>query len=454
MTNNTNHAVVIGASVAGLLGASAVSNHFDRVTILEREVLPPPGQGRKAVPQGRHVHALLPGGLAAIEQLMPGFQAELVAGGAVRCDSMQQIRFIASGHEISRDAASATNVLASRPYIEGHLRRRVLALPNVTLVDGTSVHGLVRGRGSTRVVGVQLPDKIVSCDLAVVATGRAGQLPAWLEAMGFPAPAEEKLTVDIRYASRHFHIPDGYLGTDKLILIGAEPGRPRGLGLFAQEDGSWLLTLVGYGPNHRPPTDDPGYFEFLTSVAPADVLAGVLAAEPLDEVATHAFPASRRRRYERLSMFPAGLIALGDATSSFNPVYGQGMSVAALQAVALRNSLVSSADRLSRRYFKASGKIVDIAWDLAIGSDLSLPEVAGDRPIATRLSNVWVERVLKAAEHDPYVAEVFGSVTDLLAPPVVLMRPLFVWRVARSATRRASPRGKVKSPIARELNRS
>jgi hypothetical protein len=236
--------------------------------------------------------------------------------------------------------------------------------------------------------------------------------------------------VDIRYASRHFHIPRGYLGRDKLILIGAEPGRPRGMGLFAQEDGSWLLTLVGYGPEHRPPTEDAGYVQFLASVAPADVLAGVLAGEALDDVATHAFPASRRRRYERLARFPRGLVALGDAISSFNPVYGQGMSVAALQAVALQQALTSGERRLTERYFKASGRIVDIAWDLAIGSDLALPEVAGKRAILIRLSNAWAERILKAAEHDPYVAEVFGSVTDLLAPPTVLMRPRFVWRVA------------------------
>jgi 2-polyprenyl-6-methoxyphenol hydroxylase-like FAD-dependent oxidoreductase len=378
------------------------------------------------------VHALLPGGLAAIEDLLPGFQAELVAGGAVRCDSMQEIRFVASGHELSRDAASVTNVLASRPYIEGHLRRRVLGLPNVTLVDGTSVHGLVPAPDGVDVVGVQLPDEVLGCNLVVVATGRAGQLPVWLEALGYRAPAEEKLVVDIRYASRHFHIPRGDLGRDKLILIGAEPGRPRGMGLFAQEDGSWLLTLVGYGPEHRPPTEDAGYVQFLASVAPADVLAGVLAGEALDDVATHAFPASRRRRYERLARFPRGLVVLGDAISSFNPVYGQGMSVAALQAVALRQELTSGERRLSERYFKASGKIVDIAWDLAIGSDLALPEVAGERSILIRLSNAWAERILKAAEHDPYVAEVFGSVTDLLAPPTVLMRPRFVWRVARS----------------------
>ena len=432
MTDNTNHAVVIGASVAGLLAACAVSNHFDKVTILEREVLPPPGQGRKAVPQGRHLHALLPGGLAAIERLLPGFQAELVAGGAVRCDSMQEIRFVASGHETTRNASAATNVLASRPYIEGHLRRRVLELPNVRLVDGASVQGLVPSPDGASVAGVQLSDNVLTCDLAVVATGRAGQLPAWLESLGFPAPAEDELTVNIRYASRHFNIPDGYLGRDKLILIGAEPGRPRGMGLFAQEDGTWLLTLFGYGARHRPPTDDAGYLEFLASVAPSDVLAGVVAGRALDEVATHAFPASRRRRYERLANFPRGLVVLGDAISSFNPIYGQGMSVAALEAVALRQSLRSGRDGLSNRYFKASGKIVDIAWNLAIGSDLSLPEVEGERPLLTRLSNAWAERILTAAEHDPYVAEVFGSVTDLIASPTALMRPRLVWRVARN----------------------
>ena len=144
-------------------------------------------------------------------------------------------------------------------------------------------------------------------------------------------------------------------------------------------------------------------------------------------------------------MLPRGLVALGDAVSSFNPVYGQGMSVAALQAVALRQTLASDDDRLSQRYFKASAKIVDIAWDLAIGSDLSLPEVAGERPILTRLSNAWAERILNAAEHDPYIAEVFGSVTDLLAPPTVMMRPRFVWRVARS---------RAKTDVAKELVQS
>jgi 2-polyprenyl-6-methoxyphenol hydroxylase-like FAD-dependent oxidoreductase len=431
MTFNRHHAVIIGGSVAGLLAARAAADHFERVSILERELLPPPGQARKAIPQGRHVHALLPGGLGAIERLLPGFQAELVAGGAPRCNSLRNVRFVISGHEFTRQAASGTNVLASRPYIEGHLRRRVLTLPNVTLTDGTAVHGLVMGSDRVTVDGVRLDSGVLPCDLTVVATGRAGQLPTWLEAMDFPAPAEEHLTVDIRYASQHFSIPAGHF-EDKLVLIGAEPGRPRGMGLFAQEDGTWLLTLSGYGRNHWPPTDRAGYLDFLRTVAPPDVLAGLLAGEALDAVVTHAFPASRRRRYERLKTFPRRLIAIGDAISSFNPLYGQGMSVAALEAVALHDALSSGRDEVPQRYFKATRRIVDVAWDLAVGSDLSLPEVDGHRSPITKVSNVWAEQILRAAEHDPYVAEVFGSVADLVAPPSVLMRPRFVWRVARN----------------------
>lgn len=453
MTKHETHATVIGASVAGLLAAAAIADRFDRVTILEREVLPPPGRGRTAVPQGRHVHALLPGGLAAIEELLPGFGAELVAGGAVRCDSMKQIRVVLAGHPLTRDGATATNLLASRPFIEGHLRRRVLALPNITIEDGTTVRGLVPGAGPGRVPAVETAEGVVTGDLVVAAAGRAGQLPAWLEKLGFPVPAQDALTVNIHYASRHVRIPEGALG-DRLILVSPRPGHPRGLGLFAQEDRTWLLTLVGYGSDHRPPTDERGYLAFLATVAPPDVLEAVSSGEFLDHVVTHAFPASRRRRYERLERYPQGLVAIGDAISSFNPVYGQGMSVAALQAVALRKALSAGEVGLPQRYFKAAGRIVDVAWDLAVGSDLSLPEVEGARPLLTRLSNAWAERILRAAEHDPYVAEVFGSVTDLIAPPSVLVRPRFVSRVAlcRLGRPRRRPERSARASPARGLN--
>jgi hypothetical protein len=377
---------------------------------------------------------LLPGGLAAIEQLLPGFQTELVAGGAVRCDSMQEIRFVASGREITRDAAPVTNVLASRPYIEGHLRRRVLGLPNVTLIDGTSVHGLVPSREGVRVIGVQLAGEILTCDLAVVATGRAGQLPAWLEILGYAAPAGEKLLVDIRYASRHYSIPDGYLGRDKLILIGAELGRPRGMGLFAQEDGAWLLTLVGYGPEHRPPTDDAGYLEFLASVAPADVLAGIIAAEPLDDLATHAFPASRRRRTSDSRCFRADCSRSGMRSAVSTRCMAR--------ACPSRPSRPSPSSRVSRRVRTASPSATSRRqyrrYRMGLRHRKRSCTPGGRR--RTTAPYPAVERMGRAHSHRsrarPLRRGGLRQGNRLLAPPTVLVRPRFVWRVARSRTTR------------------
>jgi 2-polyprenyl-6-methoxyphenol hydroxylase-like FAD-dependent oxidoreductase len=213
------------------------------------------------------------------------------------------------------------------------------------------------------------------------------------------------------------------------VLISPTPGLPRGLGLFAQEDGTWLLTAVGWGKAQRPPTSDDDYLDFIASFAPADVVRALRDATPLDPIVTHAFPASRRRRYDRLSRFPEGLLVIGDAICSFNPAYGQGMSVAALEAEAMRDCLAGGTDRLARRYFRAVRGPVGVAWDLAVGSDLALPEVAGPRPLSVRLGNAWVERLLALAEQDAYAAERFGDVADLLAPPRTLVAPRLVWRM-------------------------
>jgi 2-polyprenyl-6-methoxyphenol hydroxylase-like FAD-dependent oxidoreductase len=434
------HAVIVGASMAGLLAAAATARHYQRVTLLEREVLPPAGQGRRAVPQGRHVHAFLPGGLQALDQLLPGLPDAMVAAGAIRCESMREIRTVISGHEISRAAMGADNLLASRPFFEGHVRTRVLGLPNVELRDGVTVDGLLPDRGRRRVDGVRVSisgdSSTIDADLVVVATGRAGQVPAWLKAFGCATPDTDELIVDLMYASRHLSLPVGALGNDKLVLITPVPDNPRGLGLFAQEDGTWLLTAAGWGKEHRPPIDDAGHLEFIASFAPADLVEALRAATPLDQIVTHAFPSSRRRRYERLSGFPEGLLVIGDAISSFNPAYGQGMSVAALEAAALKDCLASGTTQLARRYFRAIRGPVKTAWDMAVGSDLALPVVVGPRPLSVRLSNAWVERVLAVAEYDARTAETFSNVADLLCPPSTLLAPRFIWRVLTGGGRK------------------
>jgi 2-polyprenyl-6-methoxyphenol hydroxylase-like FAD-dependent oxidoreductase len=450
------HAVVIGASVAGLLAARALSGAYGRVTIAERDELPALGEGRKAVPQGRHAHVMLASGLGAIEELLPGITEELLQGGARPCKSLREIRLVISGHLLNREASGADVLLASRPLIEGHIRRRVLALPNVTVRGRCEVSELVTSPDRNRVSGVRIRPRdgngIEACDadLTVAATGRAARVPALLEDLGYRRPEEERLPIDLLYVSRRLRLAPGALPGDRLIGIGARPGLPRGLMLIEQED-HWILTVSGYGAEHHPPTDERGYLGFIASFAPPDVLAAIRDGEPLSEIVTHGFPANQRRRYDRLKAFPDGLLAVGDAISSFNPLYGQGMSVAALEALELRRCLERGDRRLARRFFRAAGKLVGPAWEMAVGGDLALPEVEGDRPLMLRLTNAYVERLLQVAEDDPIVAAAFNDVADLLAPPQNIMRPGVLWRVLRGRRR---PPASAAGPPAVALERS
>ena len=425
------HAIVLGAGMSGLLAARVLADHYGRVTVLERDQLGRTPHNRRGVPQGRHVHGLLPSGAQVLGELFPGLLDDLVTNGGTRLDDYSRLHFVPDGeHRLSPRLQVESIYQQSRPFLESAVRQRVLALPNVHVVDGCDVVGLATSSG--RVVGARAVqrgrrEEVLSADLVVDAAGRGSRTPSWLAEMGYAKPTEDKVDIDVRYASRLVRLAPGSV-PETLVVIGASAHRPVGMALAAYEDNTWMFTMTGYGPAAQA-ADYEGMVNQAAEFAPAHMITALREALPLGDVSTFRFLANRRRRYDKLRRFPAGLLVTGDALCAFNPIYGQGMTIAALEAAALRDCLRGGDTRLARRFFRAAEKPVQVAWNMAVGADLALPYVSGARPLSMRLINAYVGRLLIAAQHDPAVAARFLRVSAFLKPPSRLMTPLMMARV-------------------------
>jgi 2-polyprenyl-6-methoxyphenol hydroxylase-like FAD-dependent oxidoreductase len=435
------HAVVIGASMGGLLAARVLAGSYDRVTVLDRDHLPPVGAQRTGVPQGRHAHGLLARGRSALEELFPGLTEELVARGALTGDIQAQGRWANEGHILRQAPSGLTGLLVSRPLLEGHLRERLSADGGVEVRERTSVAGLVATGDGRRVSGVRLKaadgaEEELAADLVVDATGRSSRLPAWLEALGFPAPETEAVHVGIGYATCTYRRRPGDLGGDVAIVTAPAPPAARGGVVLALEDDRWVVTLAGY-EDDLPPTDPEGWMAFARSLPTQDVAEVVVGGEALDEPVPFRYPASVRRRYERLDRFPDGLIAFGASICSFNPIYGQGMTVAALEALALRDALRGGPAGLARRFFRQAARLVDVPWEIAVGTDLRFPHVEGRRTPKVRFVNRYLSRVHVASAIDPAVGTAFLRVVNLIDRPEKLLTPAVALRVLRANLRRS-----------------
>lgn len=430
--------VVIGAGIGGLLAAAAVAHRFTQVVVLDRDQLPEGPSLRKGAPQGAHVHGVLASGQRALESLLPGIIDDVIAAGGDRGDMLVDGLFYVGRQRLVSGPSDLQGLVASRPLLEWVIRRRVAALPNVEIRSGVEVRALVHDAASQRVTGVLLqgadathPSTPLDADLVIDAAGRGSRCLQWLQQLGYGEPPRSRQPVDVTYTSCYFERKDTDLPGLRAVLCAHVADFPTASGMLEQEGDRWVISCGGFA-NAAAPADIAGFRAYLKLHAPPETAHVAVIAKPIGEPVRFRYPASEHRHFERMARFPNGYLVLGDALCSLNPVYGQGMTVAAGEAVALRQCLEQGRDTLAPRFFKACSRLIAAPWEITVGSDLALPMVHGKRPFGFTLMNRFMDRIVHAAQTDLRVAQALLAVIHLTAASWTLLHPATLWRVWRA----------------------
>jgi 2-polyprenyl-6-methoxyphenol hydroxylase-like FAD-dependent oxidoreductase len=444
------HAVVIGGSMAGLSAGRVLSDYFDRVTVIDRDAYPDGAIERPGVPQSRHVHALLARGRKELEAMFPGFDQVMRDGGAHELDFASSFATLRPTGWAERINNHLPVFFASRTLIESAVRGLFRKLPNVTLLERTTVTSLVAVRHNTpKVTSVQVTpldggaSTLLEADLIVDASGRASKAPEWLRELGLAPPAETVVDSFSGYSSRWFKAPEPeQLPPDwwwKGVWIDLKLPENTFAGvLFPVEHGRWLVTIAGVAKNY-PPNDEAGFMAALHQLRSPIIGEMVRFAEPISPVYSNRAMANRFRHYEQWQERLDGFLALGDAACAFNPVYGQGMTTGAISATILRDCLnqygPTSLD-LPRQFFRAQARFQQHPWGLATGADFRFPTTEGQRPRVSHLISPYMETLFRAGDDDPVIRHQVGYVLNLLKLPPALFAPHIVARVVWWALKR------------------
>jgi 2-polyprenyl-6-methoxyphenol hydroxylase-like FAD-dependent oxidoreductase len=442
-TFDRHHAVVIGGSMAGLLAARVLLDHFEQVTLIERDRLTRDAEPRKGVPQGRHVHGLLARGAIIMGEYFPDLFHTLAQDGAILV-SLEDLRWNQLGVWMTPVPSPVKALFQSRSFLEQHVRDQLAARDNVRIMDACEVAQLCAH--NDRITGVVLRyrtgeqhEEALSADLVVDTSGRGSRAPQWLNSLGYGNVQETSVTIDIGYATRIYrcpaHLPADWKG---LFIYGRPPDDKRGGVIFPIQGGYWMVTLTGSLRDY-PPDDEAGFLEFARSLTQPNLYEAMKDAEPVTPIAVYKYSANRWRHYERMERLPEGFIIMGDAACSFNPVYGQGMSVAAIEAQSLdrclREQEMSAGNNglvgFTQRFQQAIARDIKTPWLLSTGEDLRYPGTEGKRSLSIRLLNRYMHRVIELTASDPRVTATLLRVRNLLKPLSTLFQPRIMLAVLR-----------------------
>lgn len=429
-------AVVIGAGMSGLATVGALADHFDQVVVLERDRLPQTAMHRQGTPQDRHLHGLLPGGQQALNMLFPQFGRDLITSGAVPVAVALEYRSELPGlGPFPRRDFGWFLYCGSRPLIEFTLRRQVERLTNVTVRSECRVLEIVAAQDGTIVTGVKFESgeglqESIPANLVVDASGRGTLLLDLLRSTRRPLPAETIIGVDLHYSTARFTIPaDGPSEWRAVVTPAKAPQRGRGGFMMPIEGNTWVLTLAGR-LGEEPPADWDGFMAYARQLETPTIYEAIKHAERQGNIVRFGFPASVWRHFERLDGLPRGLLPIGDTICRFNPIYGQGMSVAAQEACVLRQLLSERTEQgadllegLGRAFLGRIQPLVDAPWNMSAIPDLIYPQARGERPadFESRLNSGIA--IAQLAIRNPHVHRLMQEVQHLLKPPSVYDDP-------------------------------
>lgn len=455
-------AVVLGGSMAGLLAARVLSDYFAQVVLVERDNFNPEMTPRKGVPQGRHAHGLLARGLNIINELFPGIREELIKNGAVAVDMGANLYcHIFGGYKV-RFPSEFIAISMSRPFLETHVRQQVLAIRNLEVLDETDITGYVTSPDQKQLTGVTIEGRrpgdkpqTITADLVVDATGRGTKTPAWLAQLGFGEVPESEVKMNVGYSTRLYHCAPNDPDKDKVFMILPNVPHNNRLGIAMPIDGNrWIITLSGWGADY-PPHDEKGFLEYARSLTTPDIFNLINRLQPAGDITVHRLPSNLRRHYEKMNKLPEGLVVLGDAVCSFNPVYGQGITTASLQALVLRDVLQTQKEGvvgLNRRHFKQVVTVLDMPWSMATGEDFRFPTTTGPKPFGADLLNAYTAYVHRATHQDPEVQRAFLGAMNMITSPFALFKPHIVWRVIKANLSRKKSQPAAVEPSAPALS--
>ncbi|MEU8968897.1 FAD-dependent monooxygenase [Streptomyces monashensis] len=438
-------AVVIGGSYAGLVTARVLADFFGEVVLVERDAVDEDTGVHPGAPQGHHAHALLARGGQVLERLFPGLRGELTAVGAPVFDYGEGADILLPVGLAPRHRTGVRIQTFTRDELERRLRRKVLALPRVTPMPSTRCTGLIRD-ASGRVTGItchpqDTDPRELAADLVVDASGRSSSLTDWLDATGTTVPPRRTVKAKITYTSMNFDRPresdpghpDFYVAYQMLFA----PGVPRGGAMLAVERDRWTCSLFGF--QDQPPTDDKGYLAFAETLKNPHLAEHIGRRTTQEPTYRYTNADNQWRSYHAVKDWPERLIAVGDAVCVFNPVYGQGLTVAAMEAELLhrmlrRHSASGRLDGLARGFQKKLGRVLLGPWTLSTNSDLMW--TPDGQPLTARFAHWYNTRLFQVAVHDAAVWARFVRVVNMVSSPAVLFHPLVALKVLTVKHRR------------------